>query len=389
MGFREGKRVKGWLSKILSENKRLRRILNSNVVGKIEGLREDVLSDLEKVWRLNKDVDDFHGLLKGLGVAVDHHEYGENFYLLLHECVGSKNLERIRFLERGYGWIAEVREMELEPGQKPAEIVYRAFSFVKDILDSDLNDESLARVSRILKNLLESRGRVEAYREMIRLKRHLFVDVGLGGGRLKRALLAECLGKWEEASRLSDAVVSHQMLDKKGRFRARSPVKVNYLDAGSGRVIPIVADEEREGGFGITIPEDAAEYLNLRDEGFVILRRRLGDARLVFPMRVGAEGKVALSGFLEKLLRAVFSEDAAFLKYLDEYGKVKWGLLERDRVVLRFKVVDEEAGRIVERTVLLKNPRGRSIRVRLGGELENKLVVLSGFTLEPQEGLKP
>ncbi|MBO3754135.1 MAG: hypothetical protein FGF53_04565 [Candidatus Brockarchaeota archaeon] len=381
----EGKRVNGWLSKLLSENKRLRRILDYSVINKIEGLGEDVLRDLEEAWRLNKVVNDFHSLLNGLSVAVDHHEYGENFYLLLHECVKGRDLERIRFLERGYGWIAEVRKMNFEMGQKPAEIVYKAFSFVKDVLDSDLDAEGLARVSRILKNLLESRGRREAYREMIRLKRHLFVEVGLGGGRLKRALLAECLEKWEEASRLSDAVVSHQTLDASGHFRARSPVKVNYLDAGGGRVIPIVADKEKEGGYGITIPENAAEYLGLRDEGFVILRRRLGDAMLFFPMAVGAEGKVALSGFLEKLLRAMFSEHDAFQKYLDEDGRVKWGLLERDRVALRFKAVDEEAGRIVERTVLLKDPRGRSIRLRLGGELENRMVILSGFALELQE----
>ena len=57
---------------------------------------------------------------------------------------------------------------------------------------------------------------------------------------------------------LSDAVVSHQTTDALGHYTARSPVKVNYLDADDGKVIPIIAAEGKEGGFGITIPEDVA-----------------------------------------------------------------------------------------------------------------------------------
>ncbi|MEM2047692.1 MAG: hypothetical protein QXZ06_07410, partial [Candidatus Jordarchaeales archaeon] len=78
-----------------------------------------------------------------------------------------------------------------------------------------------------------------------------------------------------------------------------------------------------------------------------------------------------------------------FSKYLDESGKVKWGTLEEDRIILRFEVQDEESGKTVSRMMLLRDPEGKSIRVRLGGEFGYKMVVLSDFALKSFGELGP
>ncbi|MEM3957948.1 MAG: hypothetical protein QXO47_07050 [Thermoproteota archaeon] len=371
-----GDGVVEWLKRL--EAGRLKEALD--ILLGVSRLEESVLKDVGEAWRLNSNVDDFNGLLKGLSFTPDYPAQGKGFYELLHECVESRSLERLRFLERGYGWIAEVRTMELEPGQKPAKIVENSFPFVRDVLNT-LDGDCLRKISNILDNLLEFRGKKGAYDAMLDLKRHLFVDIGLGEEEPKIWLVEECLEKWEEASRLSYAVVSHQTLDARGHYRARSPVKVNYLDASNNEVIPIISDEDTKGGFGITIPEDTVEYLGLKDEGFIIFYQKLGDAGLIVPIKAESDGRIAVSECLERLLRAVLSE-RGFFQYLDESGKLKWSALEEDRIILKFNAHEEDGGKTVSRMMLLRDPQGKSVRIRLSSGFEKRMVVLSDFALK-------
>ena len=61
-----------------------------------------------------------------------------------------------------------------------------------------LDGDCLSKTFEILDNLLESREKSGAYKEMFRLKRHLFVDIGLGEEEPKVWLVEECLEKWGE-----------------------------------------------------------------------------------------------------------------------------------------------------------------------------------------------
>ncbi|MEM3647232.1 MAG: hypothetical protein QW334_03700, partial [Thermofilum sp.] len=374
--------VSKWLR--LIEEGGLREALE--IVEGIGRLEESVLKDVGEAWRLNENVDDFKGLLKGLSFTPDYPAQGRGFYDLLHECVESRSLERLRFLERGYGWIAEVREMELEPGQKPAKIVENSFPFVKDALNT-LEGDCLRKISDILDNLLESRGKKGAYDEMLRLKRHLFVDIRLGEEEPKIWLVEECLEKWEEASRLSDAVVSHQGIDARGHYTARSPVKVNYLDAGDGKVIPIIAAEDTEGGFGITIPEDAAEYLWLKDEGFIIFFKDLPQsAEVILPIKAESDGKVAITRHLERLFKAELPNDPEYSGFIQN-GEINWKAFEERGILLRFKAVDPVSGMLTEKIFVITDPGGESIRIRVGEKFASKLLVFKEFEFLKAEWL--
>ncbi|MEM2921088.1 MAG: hypothetical protein QXF26_02085, partial [Candidatus Bathyarchaeia archaeon] len=362
-----GEGLMEWLEEL--ETGRLREVVYSGLMDKMGELEESVLKDVGEAWRLNKDTDSFNGLLKGLSVAPDYPVQGKGFYDLLHMCVESSDPDKVGFLGRGYGWIAEIRTMELEPDQRPAKIVENAFPFIRDVLNT-LDGINLRQVSEILDDLLESRGKRGAYDEMLRLKRHLFIDIGLGGEEPKVWLLSECMEKWYEASRLSDAIVSHQMLDKRGHYRARSPVEVNYLDAGNNKVIPIIAAEDEEGGFGITIPRDAAEYLGLKDEGFITFFKNLPQGtREIVPVKVDGENKIALTEWFEK----TFAKTPEYAKYFDEDGKIKWTALKNDYMLLEIKASKE--GDKIDRMFAFTEHEQKIIRVRVGEIAEKDDIV--------------
>ena len=269
------------------------------------------------------------------------------------------------FLGRSYNWITEIRKMELEPGERFAKHLEETFPFVEGCVGS-LGGEELEKVAGILDNLLATRGRRGAYEEMLRLKEHLFEDILLGTDAPKNWLVEECLEKWVEASMLSDAIVSHQMLDKNGHYRARSPVEVNYLDAGDGKVIPIIADEDKKGGVGITIPKDAAEYLWLKDEGFLIFFKDLPQgAKEIAPVKVDSEGKVTLTEWFEK----VFEKKPDYAEYFDENGRIKWDELGERRMLLEIEASKGQDR--ITRLFAFTEREQEVIRVRVG-ELAKK-----------------
>ncbi|MBO3842982.1 MAG: hypothetical protein FGF48_11315, partial [Candidatus Brockarchaeota archaeon] len=356
------------------------------IVEGIGRLEESVLRDVGEAWRLNENVDDFNSLLKGLSFTPDYPVQRKGFYDLLHECVESKNPERIRFLERGYGWIAEVRTMPLEPDQRPAKIVENAFPFIRDVLNT-LDGGFLRKVSEILDTLLESWGKKGAYDEMLQLKRHLFVDIGLGEEEPKVWLVEECLEKWGEAAGLSDAVVSHQMIDENGHYTARSPVKVKYLDAGDNKVIPIIASEDTEGGFSITIPKDAAEYLQLKDEGFIIFFKDLPqNAETILPIKAESDGKAAITRHLERLFKAELPKNPEYSGFIQD-GEINWESFEEHGILLRFKAVEPVSGMLTEKIFVVTDPGRKSIRIRMGEEFASKLLVLKDFEFLKAEWL--
>jgi hypothetical protein len=255
--------------------------------------------------------------------------------------------------------------MELEPGERFAKHLEETFPFVEGCVDS-LGGEELEKVADILDNLLATRGRRGAYEEMLNLKKNLFEDILLGTDAPKNWLVEECLEKWVEASMLSDAIVSHQMLDKNGHYRARSPVEVNYLDAGDGKVIPIIADEDKKGGFGITIPKDAAEYLWLKDEGFLIFFKDLPQgAKEIAPVKVDSEGKVTLTEWFEK----VFEKKPGYAEYFDENGRIKWDELGERRMLLEIEASKGQDR--ITRLFAFTEREQEVIRVRVG-ELAKK-----------------
>jgi len=353
------------LSELLKqlEPERLKKAVK--LMGGMDELEKSVLDDFGKAWLLNKDADDLYGLLKGLSMAPDYPAQGSKFYELLHKCVEDNDPNEVGFLGRSYNWITEIRKMELEPGERFAKYLEETFPFVEGCVDS-LGGEELEKVAGILDNLLATRGRRGAYEEMLRLKEHLFEDILLGTDAPKNWLVEECLEKWDEASMLSDAIVSHQMLDKNGHYRARSPVEVNYLDAGDDKVIPVLADEDKKGGFGITIPQDAAEYLRLKDEGFLIFFKNLPQsAKEIVPVKVDGEGKVALTEWFEK----VFKKKPGCAEYFDENGRIKW-----DELGERHMLLEIEASKGQDRITRLFAFTEREqeiIRVRVG-ELAKK-----------------
>ena len=357
---------------------RLRETMDLKVIGKIGELEESVLEDVGKAWRLDDDVNDFSGLLKGLSMAPEYPAQGGKFYELLHKCIEDNDPSEIGFLGRSYSWITEVREMELEPGERFAKYLEKTFPFVEGCVDS-LGGDDLERVAGILDNLLATRGRRGAYEEMLNLKRHLFEDLLLGTDTPKSWLVEECLEKWVEASRLSDAVVSHQTLDKHGHYRARSPVEVNYLDAGDGNVIPIIADKDEKGGFGITIPQDAAEYLWLKDEGFVMFFSSLPrGAEVVLPIKAESDGKVAVTRPLERLFKAWLPNHPEYSSFIQN-GEIKWGEFQDRGILLKFEAVEPKSGMSVEKALVITDPEGESIRVRIGEEFGDKLLVFGSF----------
>ena len=353
------------LSELLKqlEPERLKKAVN--LMAGMGGLEKSVLDDFGKAWMLNKDADDLYGLLKGLSMAPDYPAQGSKFYELLHKCVEDNDPNEVSFLGRSYNWITEIRKMELEPGERFAKHLEETFPFVEGCVDS-LGGEELEKVADILDNLLATRGRRGAYEEMLNLKKNLFEDILLGTDAPKNWLVEECLEKWVEASMLSDAIVSHQMLDKNGHYRARSPVEVNYLDAGDGKVIPIIADEDKKGGFGITIPKDAAEYLRLKDEGFLIFFKDLPQgAKEIAPVKVDSEGKVTLTEWFEK----VFEKKPDYAEYFDENGRIKWDELGERRMLLEIEASKGQDR--ITRLFAFTEREQEVIRVRVG-ELAKK-----------------
>lgn len=201
-------------------------------------------------------------------------------------------------------------------------------------------------------------------------------------------LLDDYLGKWEFASKFSGTYVSS--FDFVGDdFRGNVPYDMNYLVVDEEKYIPLVAKPSGGKGYTITVPKDALEYLKSvewslgtkylqGDEGFLIFRRRLGDARLIVPIKAEDDGRIAVVEWFEKLLRAMLSE-AGSSEYLDEEGNVIWKSLKKFGVLLKFEVVEPTNGKSVEKIFAITDPNGESIRIRAGEGLANKLLVLRNF----------
>ena len=100
-------------------------------------------------------------------------------------------------------------------------------------------------------------------------------------------------------------------------------LRARYLDAGDGNVTPIIADKDEKGGFGITIPQDAAEYLWLKDEGFVMFFSSLPrGAEVILPIKAESDGKVAVTRPLERLFKAWLPNHPEYSSFIQN-GEIK------------------------------------------------------------------
>jgi len=382
---------------------RLRETMDLKVIGKIGELEESVLEDVGKAWRLDDDVNDFSGLLKGLSMAQElgQQRQGEIF-TLFHRSVETGDGDDVAFISRVLGWISEARKAIPDERRGAREdLTDGAVRLANKVLDSGLDRGKMIRITGVLENLLKYRrdeigpheveGVPGSHQGIFYSFEKGLNDAGLGKG-LNPVLLEDCLSKWGFASKVRYAYAS-SCGPVGDDFRGNVPFEMNYLMVSGDKCIPVIAASSAGKGYTVTIPNDAVEYLRsvewsagvkyLRgDEGFLIFVKDLPQgAGEIAPVKVDENRRISLTEWFEK----TFGKRPEYAKYFDENGRIRWGELDNDHMTLVVKVSKD--GQELYRTILLKPSAQGIIRTRVGEIAGSKEIVECEFTLKRTERL--
>ncbi|MEM4169209.1 MAG: hypothetical protein QXY99_03890 [Thermoproteota archaeon] len=377
--WKAARSIDEWLTKL--EPGRLKEVVKSGILSKIIELQGKVLDDVGEAWRLNKNTDDFHKLLKGVETALELGEKRqERIFTLLHGFVETRDEDKVTFFERTLGWMHEAREAVSDKSHR-SDLTGATIEFMENILNSKLGGGKMLRITEILDNLLKyRRDEIGPHEEEGATRHGIFYrlrddleSVILGE---KSWLLDDCLGKWNFASKIKGAYVSSCGLVGDD-FRGNVPYEMNYLVVNREKCIPVSAAPSGGGkGYTVTIPNDAVEYLrNMEfsesakylqgDEGFLIFIKDLPQgAKEIIPVKVKSGSQIALTEWFKK----AFGKKAEYSKYfyLDDEGKMRinWNALENDYMLLEIEISKGENEII--RLFAFTEREQEIIRVRVG-----------------------
>ncbi|GEM_PF-2529789 len=368
------------------------------VIGKVKEAEENVLNDVGKAWRLDDDVSDFYELLKGVEVALELRTRQEKVFKLLHEFIETQDRDRVAFLSRTLGWMAEVWKAFPEGSTQRGTIVDKVVELA-EASNSRLDGAKMLRISKILGNLLSTHGSKGAYGLFIDyFYKHLLDYAGLKEDSVKPSLLEDCLSKWESASKVEDAYVSlmrSSTSEGSIRYQANTPEEVNYImvDKDSEKIyIPVIATRIGDKESCITaIPHDAQAYLKEigylpGETGLILFTEGVSEnARVIMPVRVEEEGKIVLTEWLERFLHKDADWRERYLIHTERGYVLNWENLDEDHMALRVRAMKD--GEECERLILLKPHEQEIVRTRISHIAKPDEIVVCEFGFEQHEEL--
>jgi hypothetical protein len=391
----------------LAEDVGLKDVVESGLIGELSKLGKETLEDLGKAWELNRKADDFNELLKGINTALELRETRQGQILtLFHKFIETNDPNKVAFLSRTLGWMSDVRDAFLLGDPTRTNVVDNVIGLIESS-GSKLDGSQMLRISGILENLLNTRGKKDAYSLFVNyFHDHLFEYAKLKD-KVEMSSLEDCLRKWELASTVKDARVSlmrYEVVEGSTKYQANTPEEVNYICVSKDLYIPVIATQiEGKSSYIVGVPKDAQEYLRAsgylpKETGLVLFTKSTPEnARLIVPVVAEGDGKITLTEWLKRFIHKYTDYRVEYLISTGRDYVLDWDQLDEDHMVLvafirklgtEFKETGElNPSEYCRRTIMLKPRPQNIIRTRVGEIARAGEIVLCEFQLKPAESL--